>query len=235
MAPRRAAPAPSPAPAEPRSRDADRSQQAILAAARDEFHEHGLGGARVERIAERAGVDKRLLYYYFENKDSLFQAVLEDTYRGIREAEQQLHLLELPPIDALRALTTFTWDYYLAHPEFLTLLNSANLHRARHLETSARARAVNTPLIQTLGEVLERGRRAGVFRGGVDPMQLYISIAALSYFYLGNRHTLAAIFGRNLMSTRARAERLSHIVEVVLGYVLRDEPGSASNNSPSSE
>jgi AcrR family transcriptional regulator len=206
---------------EPRTRDADRSQQAILAAARDEFHEHGLGGARVDRIAERAGVDKKLLYYYFDNKDRLFQAVLEDTYRGIRGAEQQLQLQSLPPAEALRALVTFTWNYYLEHPEFLTLLNSANLHRARHLASSTRARSLNTPLIQTLGEVLERGRREGVFRGGVDPMQLYISIAALAYFYLGNRHTLSAIFGRDLMSAKARHERLSHMGEVILGYVLR--------------
>ena len=210
-----------------RPRDADRSQQTIPAAARDEFHEHGLGGARVDRIAERAQLDKKLLYYYFQNKDRLFQAVLEDAYRGIREAEQQLHLADLPPADALRALTVFTWNYYLEHPEFLTLLNSANLHRARHLEGSQRARALNSPLIQTLAEVLERGRRDGVFRGGVDPMQLYISIAALSYFYLGNRHTLGAIFGRDLMTTRAKAERLSHICDVILGYVLRDEPAPA--------
>ncbi len=209
---------------EPRQRDADRSQQTILAAAREEFHQHGLGGARVDSIAERAGVDKKLLYYYFESKDKLFQAVLEDTYRGIREAEQQLHLLDLPPAEALRVLTTFTWTYYLEHPEFLTLLNSANLHRARHLEGSQRARALNTPLTQTLGEVLERGRREGVFRGGVDPLQLYISIAGLSYFYLGNNHTLSAIFGRDLMAPRAQSERLSHMCDVILGYVLRDGP-----------
>ena len=208
--------------AESRQRDALRSQQALLAAARDEFAEHGLGGARVERIAERAGLDKRLIYHYFENKDSLFLAVLEETYRNIREAEKQLHLTDLPPPEALRRLTEFTWNYYLEHPEFLTLLNSANLHRARHLEGSARARELNTPLIETLGTVLEKGRAQGVFRGGIDPMQLYISIAALSYFYLGNNHTLSAIFGRNLMSPKARSERLSHMCDVILGYVLRD-------------
>lgn len=207
---------------ETRQRDADRSQLAILAAAREEFAEHGLGGARVERIAERAALDKRLLYYYFDNKDSLFRAVLEETYLDIREAEKQLHLNDLPPAEAIRALTEFTWNYYLEHPEFLTLLNSANLHRARHLEGSTRARELNTPLIRTLGEVLERGRADGVFRGGIDPMQLYISIAGLSYFYLGNTHTLSAIFGRNLLSPKARNQRLSHICDVILGYVLRD-------------
>jgi len=208
--------------AEPRLRDADRSQQAILMAARDEFAEHGLGGARVDRIAERAGVDKRLLYYYFENKDSLFLAVLEDTYRSIRTAEQQLHLTDLPPAEAVRRLTEFTWNYYIEHPEFLTLLNSENLHRGRHLGQSRRAREMNSPLVATLGEILERGRAAGVFRGGIDPVQLYISIAGLSYFYLSNNHTLSAIFGRNLLSPKARSERLSHICDVILGYVLRD-------------
>ena len=206
---------------ETRSRDADRSALAILRAARDEFAEHGLGGARMERIAERAALDKRLIYYYFDNKDSLFRAVLEQTYLDIREAEKQLHLSDLPPAEAVRKLTEFTWHYYLAHPEFLTLLNSANLHRARHLEGSTRARAMNTPLIHTLGGVLERGRADGSFRGGIDPMQLYISIAGLCYFYLGNNHTLSAIFGRNLMSPKARSERLSHICDVILGYVLR--------------
>ena len=213
---------PRAASAEPRQRDADRTQQTLLAAARDEFAEHGLGGARVERIAERAGVDKRLIYYYFENKDSLFVAVLEDTYRSIRAAEQQLHLTDLAPAEAVRRLTEFTWDYYLAHPEFLTLLNSENLHRGRHLAASRRARELNSPLIQTLGEILERGRVAGAFRGGIDPVQLYISIAALAYFYLSNNHTLSAIFGRNLLSPKARAERLSHICDVILGYVLRE-------------
>lgn len=209
------------APPEHRLRDADRSQQTILAAARDEFALHGLGGARMERIAERAVLDKRLIYYYFKNKDSLFLAVLEDTYLHIREAERQLHLNDLAPAEAVRKLTEFTWNYYLAHPEFLTLLNSANLHKARHLEGSAKARELNTPLIQTLGGILERGRASGVFRGGIDPMQLYISIAGLCYFYLGNNHTLSAIFGRDLMSAKARSERLSHICDVILGYVLR--------------
>jgi AcrR family transcriptional regulator len=209
---------PSPA-GEERLRDADRSQSTILAAARDEFAEHGLGGARVDRIAERAGLNKRLIYYYFEDKDKLFQAVLEQTYRDIRQRELELHLQELEPATAVRRLVEFTWDYYLEHPEFLTLLNSANLHRARHLTDSRRARELNSPLIETLAAVLERGRREGVFRGGVDPVQLYVSIAGMAYFYLSNSHTLSAIFGRDLLAPRARAERLSHMTDVILGYL----------------
>jgi len=212
---------PSPA-GEERLRDADRSQNTILAAARDEFAQHGLGGARVDRIAERAGLNKRLIYYYFEDKEKLFQAVLEHAYRDIRSEEMKLRLLELDPATAVRRLIEFTWNYYLAHPEFITLLNSANLHKARHLDESENARALNSPVIETLAAVLERGRREGVFRGGVDPVHLYVSIAGLAYFYLSNSYTLSAIFGRDLLAPRARAERLSHMTDVILGYLLHD-------------
>ena len=208
--------------AEPRARDADRSQRDILAAASAEFAQHGLGGARMDRIADRAAVNKRLIYYYFESKESLFRAVLEKTYEGIRGAEQQLSLTQVEPIEAIRRLISFTWNYYLEHPEFLTLLNSENLHRARHLKTSPRAKTMNSPLIEALADVLERGHKAGLFRTGVDPVQLYISIAGLSYFYLGNCHTLSTIFDRDLLGTKAKVERLSHMTELVLGYLVRD-------------
>ena len=205
---------------EERLRDADRSQSTILAAARDEFAECGLGGARVDRIAERAGLNKRLIYYYFEDKESLFQAVLEQAYRDIRTEEMKLRLTDLEPAAAVRRLIEFTWDYYLAHPEFITLLNSANLHKARHLAESKRAKELKSPLVETLATVLERGRRDGSFRGGVDPVQLYVSIAGLAYFYLSNSYTLSAIFGRDLMSSKARSERLSHMTDVILGYLI---------------
>jgi AcrR family transcriptional regulator len=214
--------APKTTAAEPRSRDADRSQQAILQAARDEFAQYGLAGARVDRIAERADVNKRLIYYYFTSKDELFLAVLEGAYAHIREAEQQLHLRDLAPAQAIRRLTEFTWNYYLEHPEFLTLLNSENLDHGRHLAKSSRVRKTNLPLIETLAEILERGRSEGIFRGGIDPVQLYVSIAGMAYFYLNNNHTLSAIFDRDLMTPKAHHERLSHICDVILGYVLRN-------------
>ncbi len=209
------------APAVEKLRDADRSQAAILAAATQEFAQHGLGGARMDAIAEKAQLNKRLIYYYFQDKDQLFQAVLEQSYRQIREQERALNLEALEPAAAMRALVEFTWNYYIAHPEFLTLLNSANLHRARHLQKSQRARTLNSPLIELLAEILERGRKSGQFRGGIDPLQLYVSIAGLAYFYLSNNPTLSAIFGRDLMSPKARSERLSHMCDVILGYVLR--------------
>ena len=205
-----------------RTRDADRTQQAILRAAMAEFHALGLGGARMENIAERAAVNKRLIYYYFGSKEALFLLALETTYADIREAERALQLESLDAPEAVRRLVAFTWQHYLKHPEFLTLLNSENLHRAKHLKQSKRVREMNSPLVQMLGDVLERGRRDGVFRGGVDPVQLYISIAGLAYFYLSNNPTLSTIFARDLMSPKALAERLSHITEVVMGYLLID-------------
>ena len=215
-------PSPAAKVLELRTRDADRTQQSILQAATEAFAERGLAGARLELIAERAGINKRLIYYYFGDKDGLFRAVLELAYARIREAERALELEAVAPAEGVRRLVAFTWQYYLDHPEFLTLLNTENLHRAAHLQDVERVRALNSPLIETLGDVLERGRREGVFRGGVDAVQLYVSIAALSYFYLSNSHTLSAVFGRDLMTPKALNERLSHMCEVILGYILRN-------------
>jgi AcrR family transcriptional regulator len=202
-------------PARNGARDPAGTRARILDAATREFARFGLGGARVDRIAARAGANKRMLYYYFGDKDALFLAVLEHAYEGIRTAELELHLLDLPPVEGVRRLVEFTWRYYLEHPEFLTLLNSENLHRARHLKRSRNIRAMNSPLIATLAEILRRGEAAGTFRRGVDPLQLYVSIAALAYFFLSNNHTLSQVFDRDLAAPAARAERLAHMTALV--------------------
>jgi len=203
----------------PAVRDPVRTRAAILDAATQEFAQHGFGGARVDRIALRARANKRMLYYYFGAKDALFLAVLEGAYEHIRNEEQKLRLTDLPPAQGVARLVTFTWNYFLAHPEFMTLLNSENLHRAQHLRRSRAIRAMHSPLVATLSEVLRRGEREGAFRSGVDPVQLYVSIASLGYFYLSNRYTLSTIFGRDLMAPRARAARLAHMKALVLGYL----------------
>lgn len=202
----------------PISRDTDRSQAAILRAARDEFTEHGFAGGRVDRIAVRAGVNKRLIYYYFGNKDELFLSVLEHTYADIRQAEQSLHLDALEPVEALRTLVSFTWHYFLDHPEFLSLLASENLSRASHLKQSGKIREMHSPLVQLLDRLLERGQAQGLFRSGIDPVQLYISIASLGFFYLANNYTLSVIFGRDLRAVDALEERLAHMTDLVVGY-----------------
>jgi AcrR family transcriptional regulator len=225
-----AAPLPIAAPTGRRPRraavkDAERTRAAILEAAAREFARSGLGGARVERIAAQAGVNVRMLYYYFSSKDALFLAVLEGAYTAIREAEKGLELEHGAPADAVRRLVRFTWDFQLEHPEFITLLNSENLHQGRHVKKSAVAAQLHAPLLEMIGRLLERGARAGAFRRDVDPMQLYITIASLGYFYLSNRHTLSAIFGRDLLAARSRAARLAHMTDVVLGYLRPDKEG----------
>ena len=192
-----------------------------IPAALGEFARSGLGGARVDRIAARAGANKRMLYYYFGNKEDLFLAVLESRYAHIRRAELGLQLGAFDPAEGIRRLIVFTWEYFLKHPEFLTLLNSENLHRGRHLRRSRQVAAMHSPLVAILRDLLERGVREGKFRRGVDPVQLYISIAALGYFYLGNRHTLSTIFERDLLTARNKAERLKHMTDLVLGYLRR--------------
>jgi len=225
----RAMPSRAAAVVEFRPRDADRTREQILRAAMAEFADHGFGGARMERVAERGKVDKKLIYYYFAAKDELFLAVLEQSYADIRAAEHALHLEASDPLRAIETLVAFTWNHYLRHPEFLALLNSENMLRAGHLKRSRRIRQMNSPLIEVLADVLARGEASGALRSGIDPMQLYISIAGLAYFYLSNKHTLGAVFGRDLMAPDALAERLAHMTEVVLGYVRTPAPTRASN------
>jgi AcrR family transcriptional regulator len=193
-----------------KGRDPERTRRRILDAATEEFARFGLGGARVDRIASRAGANKRMLYYYFG-----------DRYTHIRSAERALELEHLEPLVALKRLVEFTWNYFLEHPEFLTLLNSENLHKGRHVARSRRVRNMHSPLVETLRRVLARGERLGVFRKGVDPVQLYISIAGEGYFYLSNRYTLSQIFGRDLMAARALNARSRHITDMIVQALRR--------------
>jgi AcrR family transcriptional regulator len=202
-------------------RDPERTRRRILEAATAEFARYGLGGARIDRISRRAAANKRMLYYYFGDKEQLFLAALEARYAHIRAAERALDLAHLEPQVALQRLVRFTWDYCLEHPEFITLLNSENLHKGRHLRRSRRVQAMHSPLVGMLREVLRRGERSGAFRKGIDPVQLYISIAGEGYFYLSNRYTLARIFDRDLMSSRALAARLRHMCEFVVSAVRK--------------
>ena len=197
------------------------TRQKILEAALEEFARYGLGGARVDRIAARARANKRMLYYYFGDKDGLFLASLEDRYDHIRSAERSLELEHLDPREAMKRLVEFTWNYFLEHPEFMTLLNSENLHKGRHVRKSRRVPEMHSTLVGTLRAVLRRGEAQGLFRRGVDPVQLYISIAGEGYFYLSNRYTLSRIFERDLMAPRALAGRCRHITQMILNALRR--------------
>lgn len=204
-----------------KGRDAAATRQDILGAAMVEFSRKGLGGARVDAIALRAKANKRMIYHYFGSKEKLFTAVLEEAYGHIRSAELELPLAELAPEEALERLVRFTWDYYLAHPGFISLVNSANLHKARHVRGSERFRASGPPFVGLVKSILDRGVAAGIFRAGVDPVQLNITIAAIGYYYLTNRFTSGILFERDFMAEDRLTERFAFNLDTVMRLVRK--------------
>lgn len=197
-------------------RDPEGMRKRILEAATAEFARHGYGGARIDRIAKAAGANKRMIYYHVGKKDVLYLAILEGAYEHIRAAERRLNLQSLGPVEAITKLITFSWQYHFDNPEFIRLLNNENMHRARHLKRSSKVKQLHSPFVSLMADVLRRGVANGELRDGIDPVQLYISIASLSYFYQSNSATLSVIFARNLLAPSARARRLAHMIDFVL-------------------
>lgn len=203
-------------------RDAEASRRRLLAAARAAFTAKGLAGARVDEIAHAAGINKQLVYHYFGSKDGLYLAVLERVYAEIREQERALSLEHLPPEEAMARLIAFSFDYLAAHPDFIALLNDENGQSGRHLAKSRRMHEMHSPLIALIRQTLRNGAETGLFRGDMDALQLYISIAGLAYFYFSNNRTLSAIFDRDLAAQRAVAARRRHVIDFVMA-ALRPE------------
>lgn len=206
-----------PAGRQPGQRDPEATQAALLTAAIAEFAEKGFSGARVDEIAARAGVNKQLVYHHFGNKDDLYQAALEKVYAEIRDHERALHLGDLEPLEAMERLIGFSFDYLAKHPEFVALLNDENQQGARHVQRSQRLKEMHSPLGALIRETLDKGARQGIFRADFDPIDIYISIAGLSYFYFSNGPTLSAIFGRKLAAPRNIAARRKHVIAFALG------------------
>jgi TetR/AcrR family transcriptional regulator len=216
----------TPATTEPRSGDAPRRPRdsaataaAILAAATREFAAHGFGGGRVDRISERAGVNKRMIYHHYGSKQGLYLAVLEEAYRRARSSEQELNLEALSPREAMIHLIEFTFDSFVNDRTFIKLLNDENLHKAVHVKQSKRIAEMHSPLLAIMRRILVRGAEQGVFRSDIDPMQTWISIAAVSYFYFSNIYTLSTIFRQDFDSRASRAARRRHVVDVILSYL----------------
>jgi TetR/AcrR family transcriptional regulator len=200
----------------PQRRDPAATRGKLLTAARREFARCGLAGARVDEIAQRAGVNKQLVYHYFGDKDALYLAVLEWVYEEIRAQERKLNLEGLAPERAIRKLIESSFDHLALHPDFIVLLNDENRNGARHVRASPKIEDMHSPLVSMVSKILRQGVKAGVFRAGVDPVHLYISIAGLSYFFFSNTPTLSAIFGKDLSSPAARRARRRHVVDLVL-------------------
>jgi TetR/AcrR family transcriptional regulator len=197
------------------------SKRRILTAAADAFARDGFGGARINEIARRASTNKRMLYHYFGGKEGLYTAVLEEAYAAFRAAERDLSIDDLPPRRGLRRLVEFTFDYCSENPDFIALLNNANLYRGKHVRSS-QVRTLFPPLIDSIRRLLARGRAAGEFRNGVDPLRLYISIAALGYFYFSNLHTLSVAMNRDLSAVKERRAQRRHVVDLVLQSLRLD-------------
>lgn len=217
------APVSGESPSEGAQRNPERTRARILMAARTEFSQKGLGGARVNAIAEMAGVNKQLIYYYFEDKEKLYTEVLEQTYRDIRERGGTLNLDALSPDEAMAAFIRSNFDFLVENRHFVALINDENIHKARHIKTSEEIPALHAELRRSLGRTLDRGLAEECFARRLDPMELYISIASLTYFSFSNSFTLSAIFATDVSSPERMAARRERVVDIILCF-LRTRP-----------
>jgi AcrR family transcriptional regulator len=206
-------------PGPARSPGAEATRRDILEVATREFAAKGFSGARIDEIAARTSTSKRMIYYYFGDKEGLFVAVLEEAYRRIRSIENTLDLEHLGPEAALEKLVGFTFDYQNANPDFIRLVMVENIHDGAHLKKSGAIHGLNATVIDAIARLYRRGVAAGVFRKGLDPVDIHMSISALCFFNVSNRATFSTIFARDMTSPKALAERRAIVVETVLRYV----------------
>jgi AcrR family transcriptional regulator len=202
-----------------RTRDPDRTRRELIDAAIAEFSEKGFSGGRVDDIAARTRTTKRMIYYHFGSKERLYAAVLAEMYGGMRDAERALPLARLPPLLALQRLVETTFDHHAAHPEFVRLVSVENIHGARHVAAAPEIVERNAAVLGTLRDLLARGEREGVFRAGLDALDLHMLISGFCFYRVSNRHTLTAIFGRDLLAPGSIAAHRRMVVEAVLRYV----------------
>lgn len=200
-------------------RDAGATREKILRAGIAEFCAHGYSGARTAGIARRSRCNIRMIYHYFGSKEGLYIAALERVYGEIREREEELDLLQLDPVSGIAALCEFTFDHMSAHQDFVKLVIIENIQQGRYLRKSKAVPRATQPLVETIGELLRRGRKQGVFRRGVDPVQLYFSIMSMSYIHLSNKHTLSISYGRDLDDPEWLEARRAHVRDMVLGFL----------------
>ena len=204
-----------------RTRDAERTRAEIIEVATREFADKGYAGARVDEIAAKMSTTKRMIYYYFGNKEQLYIEVLEHAYSGIRAIEQNLDVEHLDPVDAMRQLAELTFDHHESHPDFIRLVSIENIHRAEHIGRSTVLSGLANPALDVLTRILDRGREAGVFRGGVDPLDIHMVISAFCVFRIANRHTFKAIFKRDMLSPDHREDHRRLLGDLVLDYLSR--------------
>ncbi|MDO9145201.1 TetR/AcrR family transcriptional regulator [Rhodoferax sp.] len=202
-----------------RTNDPERTMAGILEVATVEFAEKGLDGARIDEIAAATKTSKRMIYYYFSSKEGLYRAVLEDMYRRMRAIESGLHLADLPPVEALQKLVGFTFDHHHSNENFIRLVMSENMQRGAYLSQSKSIQDLNVPAIAAIRELYERGVASGVFRPGLDPVDIHASISALTFFNVSNKHTFGLIFKQDPAATDAVMTRRNNVIDMVLRYL----------------
>jgi AcrR family transcriptional regulator len=202
-----------------RTRDAERTRAEIIAVATREFADKGYAGARVDEIAAKMSTTKRMIYYYFRNKEQLYVEVLEHAYAGIRAMEQQLDVEHLDPVDAMRQLAELTFDHHEAHPDFIRLVSIENIHRAEHIAKSAVLPGLASPALDVLTRILDRGYQQGVFRPITDPVDIHMLISSFCVFRIANRHTFKAIFDRDMLAPERRWHYRTMLGDMVLEYL----------------
>jgi len=193
----------------------------ILDVATREFADKGLSGARIDTIAEATQTSKRMIYYYFGSKEGLYLAVLEDSYRKVRETEAALQLDDLAPEQALRALVEFTFDHHRRNENYIRIVMSENIERGAYLVRSEKIRELNLPAIAAIQRLYARGVAADVFRPGLDPVDIHASISALSFFNVSNQYTFGVIYKSEYPKEEATALRRESIVNMVLRFVRK--------------
>lgn len=204
-----------------RLRSPEATKQDIIEVATREFARNGLSGARVDEIAEKTGSSKRMIYYYFGDKEGLYLAVLEDAYRRVRATEAGLDLEHLPPVEALRKLVEFTFDHHHSHEAFIRLVMIENIHHGDYLARSRTIQDLNVSAIGELERIYQRGLQDGVFRKGLTAIELHWQISALCFFNVSNRATFSRIFRVDLTSRKAVARLRAQVVEMILRNVLK--------------
>ncbi|WP_234988061.1 TetR/AcrR family transcriptional regulator [Demequina sp. NBRC 110056] len=203
----------------PRRRDAERTRAELLDVATEAFAESGYSGTRVDEIASRTRTTKRMIYYYFGGKEQLYLAVLEKAYRGIREAEESLHVGDLDPVEGVRRLAELTYDHHLNHTAFIRLVAIENIHRGDFIRRLDSLRSLNRNALGILDGVLERGRADGSLRTDVDPLDVHIAISAYCFFQVANRHTFGFLFERDMLDPDLRDHHRSMIGDIVVGWL----------------
>jgi AcrR family transcriptional regulator len=202
-----------------RTNDPARTMAEILAVATHEFADKGLDGARIDEIAAATRTSKRMIYYYFGSKDGLYLAVLEEAYRRMRSIEADLHLDDLEPVEALRALVGFTYDHHRDNEDFIRLVMSENIQRGSYLRQSKRIQALNVSAIASLEKLYQRGVQAGVFRPDLAPIDIHSAISALTFFNVSNRHTFGLIFQNEDTDGKASTLQRQHVIQAILNFV----------------